>query len=71
MKFKFPSHEYEGTVPFHAHRHWQSGWTVKGTRLRQLNAEDAGRRTSLIRVVTHAVVGRAWWVNVAVAAQLL
>lgn len=39
--------------------------------LRDPDAEDAGRRRLLIRVVADAVVARAWRVHVAVAAQLL
>ena len=35
------------------------------------HARDAGRKMSLIRVATHAVVGRARRVHVAIAAQLL
>ena len=65
-EIEFPTLQCEGAVPFHAHRCGQSR-----VDRRSRTTLDAGRTTSLVWVIPHPVVARAWRVHVAVAAQLL
>ena len=59
-------------MPIQAHRYLAEPVDSKrGTMLREMDVEDAGGKSSLIRVVTNPVIARAWRVHVAIAAQLL